>query len=486
MEFLSDISRQVGPLDVLDIGLVAAVIYGILAWLRGSIPESAWRRIFVAVPIVAGIYILVRVFDLYLLETVVRVLFIVLVITVVVVFQSDIRRMFDRVVTSRFLRRNAPTEETSTYDILAEAASKMAEMRMGALIAIKGREPLDTHIHGGIELGGRVTQPLLFGIFHPETPGHDGAVIIDGDRVMRFAAHLPLAPDLPDVSRYGGTRHAAALGLSEESDALVIVVSEERGSIGVARDGRLEPDVDVSELKAHLESFWNKHYRRHIPARTAWWRRPNLRSAGAAILLSVLTWLLVVYSPNTIIRTLAIPIEIRNLPDGWALDGELPAEAQVVLSGSEQVFRRLNAANLAISVDASQPEAGVQEIVITEADLDLPAGIDLNHVEPHAIRMNVRRLRSVRVPINVQTTGRLAAGLALSELRARPDSVTIMIPEEVGGPPPSVQAQPIDLSELDGDSEFTRRLVLPQDASLPAGASREVEILVDVSHVERP
>lgn len=486
MEFLSDIARQVGPLDLLDMGLVAAVIYAILSWLRGSVTESAARRIFVAAPLAAGVYILVRVFDLYLLETVVRVLFIVLVITVVVVFQSDIRRMFDRAVVSRFVRRGSPMEGTSTYDVLTEASAKMAEMHMGALIAIKGREPLDGHMHGGIELGGRVTQPLLFGIFHPETPGHDGAVVVDGDRVMRFAVHLPLAPDLPDVSRYGGTRHAAALGLAEESDALVIVISEERGSIGVAHEGHLHPDVDVSELKAHLESFWNEHYRRTIPERTVWWRRPNLRTALAALVLSVLTWLLVVYSPNTVIRTLSVPVEIRNLPEGWAIDGEMPSEARVVLSGSEQVFRRLNTSSVAISIDASEPEVGEQEMVITESDLDLPAGINLNEVDPDILRMNVRRLRSVRVPVIIQTTGRLPAGISLSALEPEPDSVTVMISEDSDRPLPAVHAQPLDLSQIAADSEVTRRLVLPQGVTLGTGESREVDVLVDISRIEDP
>ena len=484
MEFLSDIVRQVGPLDLLDMGLVALVIYGILSWMRGSIPESASRRIFVAAPVAAAIYILVRVFDLYLLETVVRVLFIVFVIAAVVVFQSDIRRMFDRIVTSRVLRRESPMGETSTYDVLTEAATKMAEMQMGALIAIKGQEPLDTHIHGGIELGGRVTQPLLFGIFHPETPGHDGAVIVDGDLVTRFAAHLPLSPDLPDVSRYGGTRHAAALGLAQESDALVIVVSEERGTVGVARDGELDLDVDISELKKHLEAFWSKHYRRGVPARQVWWRRPNLRTAFFAVLLSVLTWLLVVYSPNTVIRTLAVPVEILNLPDGWVLNGEMPSEARVVLSGSEQVFRRLNTSEVAISIDASQPEQGVQEVVVTEEDLDLPAGINLNDVEPKVLRMHVLRLREVRVPVRVQTTGRLRNGLTLSGLDADPDSVTVMIPEDDRSPLRTVEAQPIDLAGVEGDSDVTRRLILPEGASMPTGATGEVEIHIDVSRSE--
>src|SRR5919106_5454924 len=121
--------------------------------------------------------------------------------------------------------------QSPLVDTLTEATAHMASLKTGALIAIRGREPWASQIHGGIELGGAVSAPLLYSIFNPDTPGHDGAVLIEDDRLTRFAAHLPLAEELPEVSRYGGTRHAAAVGLSQECDALVIVVSEERGTI---------------------------------------------------------------------------------------------------------------------------------------------------------------------------------------------------------------------------------------------------------------
>ncbi len=481
MGFLSDIARQVDLLDLLDIALVAGVIYAILSWLRGSIPESASRRIFVAAPVAAVGYVLVRVFDLYLLETVIRVLFIVLLIVAVVVFQSDIRRTFDRVVTARYGRRRGRSGSASVIDTIVEASARMAEMRMGALIAIKGREPLDSHVHGGIKLGGLVTQPLLLSIFHPETPGHDGAVIIDQDRVTRFAAHLPLASDVPDVSRFGGTRHAAALGLAEESDALIVVVSEERGSFGIAHRGELTPDLDVSELKASLKSFWSENYQRNEIVRVAWWRRPHFQTAAVAATLAMLFWLLIVYSPNTVIRTLSVPIEIRNLPEDWALEGDLPAEAEVVLSGSEQVFRRLNPSQLAISIDASEPDGGPQEIVVGEGNLDLPAGINLSRVSPQVLDVNLRRLRPVRVVVTVRTTGTLPEGLSLASLNVDPDSVTVMIPEDLLTPIRAVQTQEVDLSKIEEDAEVRRQIVLPDDARLPSGTPSNVLVQIDVT-----
>lgn len=121
------------------------------------------------------------------------------------------------------------------------AASKLGEMRTGALIAVKGAEPWDHHMQGGIELGGAISLPLLFSLFDHRTPGHDGALLIEGNRVTKFAVQLPLAPIPPHVIRYGGTRHAAGLGLAEVCDAFIVVVSEERGTISLAHDGA---DVD--------------------------------------------------------------------------------------------------------------------------------------------------------------------------------------------------------------------------------------------------
>ena len=480
MEFVSDIARQIGWIDVLDVALVAVIIYAVLAWLRRSIPESTARRILFASPIAAGVYILVRVLDLYLLESVVRVLFLVFLIVAVVVFQADIRRMFDRVVSRSGARHTQKTGSAATIDRITEATSRMMEIKMGALIAIKGREPLDSQIDGGIELDGLLTQPLLFSIFHPDTPGHDGAVVIDDDRIVKFAAHLPLTTNVPFVSRYGGTRHSAALGLSEVSDAFIIAVSEERGTVSIAHEGALTQDVEVSTLRSKLESFWSENYEESTTARPSWWRRPNLQTAGVAALMSILFWLVIIYSPDTVIRTMVVPIEFRNLPDEWTIDGNIPAGAEVVVSGPEQLFLRLNPADLAVSIDASEPEEGSVEIVLTEADLNLPAGINLNRIQPQVLQLQMRRMETLRVPVTVRTTGRLREPLTLTGLQAEPDSVTIVVPRVDFEPDEKVYTQAVDLGEIQDNSSVTRKLVLPENARLPSGASEEVVVHVSV------
>lgn len=482
MEWLSDIAREIGWIDVLDVALVSALLYVLIAWLRRNIPESALRRILLAAPVAAGVYILLRLLDLYLLESVVRVLFIVFVIVAVVVFQADIRRMVDLAVIRARGRHIPKAGIGGTVDAITEAAARMAELHMGALIAVKGREPLDSHIQGGVELDGELTPPLLLSIFHPETPGHDGAVLVENERISKFAAHLPLADNVPDVSRYGGTRHAAALGLAEVSDAMVVVISEERGSIGVAHERSLTEDVSVSDLKERLEAFWEAKHSRSSEGRKSWWRRPSLQTAFFAVILAILFWLLIVYSPNTVIRTLNAPIELRNLPDDWIVEGDIPSTAEVVLSGPEQLFLRLNPAELTVSIDASEPDEGSDEIVLARSDLDLPAGINLNQIQPRVLHVRMRRLEAVRLPVLVRTSGSLPESLVLISLRADPDSVTVLVPqEEAVFADRSIQTQDVNLNAVTGDSVFARDLDLPETVRLPSESPGDVLVRLDVS-----
>src|SRR5699024_8867990 len=135
-------------------------------------------------------------------------------------------------------RRQAFSQSNVATDIIAEAASKMADEKTGALIVIRGNDQWDRHIHGGIKLEGEISLPFLLSIFNPESPGHDGAVLLEDHEITRFGVHLPLSTNL-NRQLTSGTRHAAALGMSEHCDALVVVVSEERGVISVAQAGHL-------------------------------------------------------------------------------------------------------------------------------------------------------------------------------------------------------------------------------------------------------
>src|SRR5262249_3136950 len=153
------------------------------------------------------------------------------------------------------LRRGGPQRAVpDVIDILTTSVAKLVLDKTGALIVLHGRDPLHRHVDGGWDLDGALSQPLLDSIFDPHSLGHDGAVLVQRGRLARFGCHLPLSKQLSDL----GTRHAAALGVTERTDALCIVVSEQRGTITVSRNGELETLPDSRVLQQRLEAFYGE------------------------------------------------------------------------------------------------------------------------------------------------------------------------------------------------------------------------------------
>ncbi len=245
------LSHRLGWWDVLDIAIVSAALYELLKLIRGTR----------AVQMAAGIGFLVGAFYFSRwarLETVnwlVRNFAGYVVFGVIVLFQSDIRRALAHLGRTPFFSHFArPPEADETIEEVAVAASVMAGQRIGAIIAFERAIGLRNYIEGGIPVDGMVTYDLLVSIFRPGTPLHDGAVIVQGDRVAAAACFLPRTVN-PSVSKDFGTRHRAAIGLTEETDAVAVVVSEETGRISLAIDGQIETGLSGEALRARLHAL---------------------------------------------------------------------------------------------------------------------------------------------------------------------------------------------------------------------------------------
>lgn len=471
--FLRDVLAAVRLADVVDVLLLAAVLFVGIGWLRRSRSGSAARRVTALGVVFALVYALADVFDLYLMERLLGVLLIGVLVAAVVVFQADVRRLLDRIGAWSLSGRRAPVSPASPVDILTEAAARLADGRTGALIAIRGREPWDSHVQGGVELGGKVSRPLLYSIFQPDSPGHDGAVLLEGDRVIRFATHLPLATHLPEASRFGGTRHAAALGLAEECDALVIVVSEERGTISVAQDGTLDEMASAAELGQRLERFWNEHYSEEGGGSSRWWSRRTAESAAMSLVLASTAWLVFSYSGDIVYRSYEVPVEFRNLPAGFALQRDTALTALVTLAGSDQALRRLDPAQLAVSFDLADPSVGENELLITQEQLQLPSGVRLYDVNPRELSVGIERLVAVELPVRVRTLGVLADSLVLLP---QPERVTVLASGDPAELPDYIPTEPIDLSRLPRSGGMRVRLALPPGARLAGEGEPEVDV----------
>lgn len=237
--------------DAADILIVALIIYYILTLIRGT----RAMQVTIGLMLLGSMTFVARAMDLPALEVISRQILFYLPFAVIVLFQQEIRRALARMggnpFAHLFRRRGSPIP----YAAILDACEVLASKRIGALIAIEGRQTLRMYEDGAKTVDALLTAELLISIFTPGGPLHDGAVIVRGNRVAAANAFLPLTPS-PDPRLAHGTRHRAAIGLSEESDAFVIVISEENGEMAIASEGVLREHLDREALhKAMIERF---------------------------------------------------------------------------------------------------------------------------------------------------------------------------------------------------------------------------------------
>ena len=383
------------PADLIDILLAAGFIYGLIRWLRQSTSPRLANRIIVAVLLLAATYATARHFEMAMLEMLVVVSLLLVGLGAAVFFQGDIQRTLDRLLLWRW-RQPAPdhTPPLSPVGTLCEAVGALVSKRQGALIALRGSEPWSRQIDGGVRLEGLVSVPLLLSIFDPTSPGHDGAVLVEGGVVTRFGAHLPLSVAGPPT----GTRHAAGLGLAERGDALVVIVSEERGTISVAQRGTLVEVPSAGALERLLTPFWEDHYGALVPVLSRWERLRRVVAPLFSLGLAALLWLLFVYSPGDAIQTFTVPIEYVNTPSEWELVEPRPASVSVTLSSSGRASQPFDPSTMLVSVDLSEIGAGTNRLAITESNVEVPRGWELYRVEPAEVVVRTRPSDGRRPP----------------------------------------------------------------------------------------
>jgi len=249
-----DLLARMNVRAVLDILIIAVLIYYVLLLLRGT---RAMHTL-LAVVLLVALYQGARWAQFEMVEWLLDTLLPYVAIALIVLFQPEIRRALDRFGRSFARSRLSSSDPTAaSYDDVVLAASYFSQNRMGALIAFEREVGLRTYIESGVPLDANLSYDLLLSIFHPGSPLHDGAVILQGTRIAAAACFLPLTLN-PMVSNQLGTRHRAAIGVTEESDAVVVVVSEQTGAISLATGGNIESGLTPEQLASRLENFFRK------------------------------------------------------------------------------------------------------------------------------------------------------------------------------------------------------------------------------------
>jgi diadenylate cyclase len=270
--------QRLDGLGILDIALVSLLFFAVFVQFRGTQAAIVLRGVAILIAVVA---LLTNLSQLPAFSWLLRSLLPALVIAIPVVFAPEIRRTLERVGRADFLRRNSAPSETALYlQAVVTAAMRLSDRRHGALIVLEREVGLDDFVSTGVHMEAAVTPELILQIFFPNTPLHDGAVILRGDRILAAGCVVPLSSSetiSPSPERRMGLRHRAALGVTEVSDAVAVVISEETGIISVAHSGRIIRRLDGPRLQNILSAFSRGSMQRRTWNMGKWLRRSEKR-----------------------------------------------------------------------------------------------------------------------------------------------------------------------------------------------------------------
>lgn len=365
--------------SAVDFLVLAVALYFLLRWSR----QTRALRLALSILALRVAALVATQLDLLITSWVLDAATIITLLALLVVFQPELRRALMRFDISGRPRHR---ERVSAIGAISTAAWSLARARCGALIVLARKDSLAELMTSGIELNGQVSPEVLSAIFQKGSPVHDGAAIIESDVIARVGAILPLTLRT-DVPGQYGTRHRAGMGLAERSDAVVIVVSEERGEVTLMceTEARLESDRDA--LVAALTSLTERHSDAPATRRARRW--PEIGLQATAIGLAALVWAVTFLFPGRSVQVRTVPVELTNVPSGLIVAGQSSATLQVWLRGSQFLFDTVNLGGVAARCDLSSAHEGLNVIPLSAGAVEAPFGITVEALAPRQVRVQL-------------------------------------------------------------------------------------------------
>jgi diadenylate cyclase len=461
--------------DAVDIALITFLLAKTYSWLRGTV---ALQIAFGMLAILAGAFV-ARELGLMLTSYLLQGFGAVATLIAVVVFRDEIRRALSLANPLGWLRRRRHAADAPRgYGELAAACFALARRRIGAIIVLPGSESIRDHISGGTEIDAAISSPIIESLFLPSGPVHDGALVIEGKRIRLAGAVLPLShgAELPERC---GTRHRAALGLSEACDAAVICVSEERGKVSLAHGGRLR-ELDDEDALAHRLLALSRDSRRAETSSEAsgtWARHHSRRDALAYLLIAagvIGSWYAMGGSRDQVMA-LHVPLEFRGLPDSMALAPPATDKVLIELSGPRRILDALPPGSARAYIDLSEAAPGHQEMPVAGS---APGGVKVVGVVPSKMRVEVleRRTLPVRAALGPTFPSRFEIAAVT------PESVQAIGPPLALEGVEALHTAPVEAADLEGRVARVRLRVPP---GLRLADQREQEITVLVRQARR-
>jgi diadenylate cyclase len=337
-------------------------------------------------------------------------------IIIIVIFRNEIRTVLQAKNIRALLWETRHYGVETPVDIITEAIFEMAKKGTGAIMVVPGKEDINDSVHSGIRWDGSISKEMIQSIFWHENPVHDGAAIIQGSRIMQVGAVLPLS-HRKDLPSYYGMRHRAAAGLSENTDALIIVSSEERKNVAMAKSGDIFTVYTEEELSGRI-----KKHLGIVDEKRSGYRKEKIKLVAAAAISLVIitgTWLNFTRGIDTII-TLEVPVEYTGSKQDMILLDTSAKTVSLSLNGSGTLLRNLTPGNIKVTIDLSNREIGKNPCYITKENITLPPGVFLRNTTPSSIDVTLDRYSKKNVPIQADWKGKKSDDILISSVSFKP------------------------------------------------------------------
>ncbi|PIE66806.1 MAG: DisA protein [Deltaproteobacteria bacterium] len=399
---------------------------------------------------------------------------------IVIVFRNEIASVLKTDNFKSFFWGIPRRQQHTPIDTIVESVYELARRKLGALIVLPLKKGIDTVAQSGVSWQGKLSREMLLSIFWHGTPVHDGAAIIDGDRIVEVAAILPLS-QRSDLPSQFGTRHRAAVGLAEQSDALVVVVSEERGEVTVVKESSIIPIRDNIELEKVL--------RKHAGEtdHTGGIRRQTIELGIAAMvcLISITgIWFSFARGLETLV-TLEVPVEFMNRDPRMEIFAASASSVKLQLSGSARLIKSVRPDQVKVKLNLANAVAGHNQIPIARESIALPPGIALKQVDPQILEVTLDLPAKKTVPVQPDWAGKLANGLILEDVRMIPDTVEVVGGNRMLEGLQTIYTEKIPLDTIDASGTISVGLVLqPSSLKLDSGSKNRIDVVFSVK--QRP
>ena len=381
--------------DLIDILFLTIVAYQLYLWFRGT----RALRVLIGLVVLGGVYSVAKTWGLHLTTWVFQILWQVLLILLLILFQSEIRQVLEKVSPLRFLRTRKRVSRDVLAKDLAEVAFDLAGEGTGALIVVERDENPSEFLHAGQTIMALPEPVLMKSIFNHSAPSHDGALIVSSGRLTRMGCILPLS-ESENIPKQYGTRHRAALGLSERTDAVCIVVSEERHEVSTVVDGKIKTWEDPKSLISRLKDWLSLS---EIPGPTfeGFAKKAFTKNWGpkiGALILVTIAWGMLA-SQREVETGFEAPIRYEGISSNLVLEKGVVKTVDLKLSGRRRTLNALDEKGVQVKVDLAKLPAGPHRIRLSAKNVDLPLGVKVIQFKPQDIRVVLKPLSSQDPPI---------------------------------------------------------------------------------------